>query len=364
MRPDRLTRFTSDEHDQGNAAVLGMALGVCVTVCMVTGGISHWMQHPPDWFTWPSRPVNFYRVSQGLHVATGIASIPLLLAKLWVIFPKLFEWPPVAGPAHLLERISLPPLIGGMLFQIVTGLANLGQWYFFPFFFTTVHYAMAWVTVGALVVHVGAKWTIARQQSRRALAPGRRSFLIGVFSMSGLATLFTVGQSFSPLGNIALLAPRKPGVGPQGLPVNKTAQSAGIEVDPATYRLVVEGPSGTRSLSLDDLRNLQLHDAELPIACVEGWSASGLWRGIRVRELIDLVGGPRDSMVKVESIERNGLYATSVLDRYHTADPLSLLALELNGEALHIDHGYPLRLIAPNRPGVMQTKWVNKVTVL
>jgi DMSO/TMAO reductase YedYZ molybdopterin-dependent catalytic subunit len=31
---------------------------------------------------------------------------------------------------------------------------------------------------------------------------------------------------------------------------------------------------------------------------------------------------------------------------------------------LHLDHGFPVRLIAPNRPGVMQTKWVAALRVL
>ena len=39
------------------------------------------------------------------------------------------------------------------------------------------------------------------------------------------------------------------------------------------------------------------------------------------------------------------------------------LALEVNGETLHLDHGYPIRLIGPNRPGTMQTKWVNRLVV-
>jgi len=42
----------------------------------------------------------------------------------------------------------------------------------------------------------------------------------------------------------------------------------------------------------------------------------------------------------------------------------ALLAMRVNGEDLALDHGYPLRLIAPNRPGVMQTKWVARVVVL
>jgi DMSO/TMAO reductase YedYZ molybdopterin-dependent catalytic subunit len=31
---------------------------------------------------------------------------------------------------------------------------------------------------------------------------------------------------------------------------------------------------------------------------------------------------------------------------------------------LALDHGYPCRLIAPNRPGVMQTKWLASLTVV
>ncbi|WP_148668402.1 molybdopterin-dependent oxidoreductase, partial [Streptomyces sp. WAC05950] len=26
-----------------------------------------------------------------------------------------------------------------------------------------------------------------------------------------------------------------------------------------------------------------------------------------------------------------------------------------------LDHGYPARIIAPNRPGVLQTKWVGRL---
>ena len=41
----------------------------------------------------------------------------------------------------------------------------------------------------------------------------------------------------------------------------------------------------------------------------------------------------------------------------------ALLATHLNGERLDLDHGYPLRLIAPNRAGVLNTKWLARVEV-
>jgi len=105
------------------------------------------------------------------------------------------------------------------------------------------------------------------------------------------------------------------------------------------------------------------HAARLPIACVEGWSQEARWRGVRLRDLLDEVGAPRDAAVRVQSLQRGG-YSSAVLGPAHARDPDTLLALELNGGALHPDHGYPVRLIAPNNPGVMQTKWLESVTVL
>lgn len=34
------------------------------------------------------------------------------------------------------------------------------------------------------------------------------------------------------------------------------------------------------------------------------------------------------------------------------------------GAGLSLDHGFPARIIAPNRPGVLQTKWVHRLEVL
>lgn len=358
------------------AAILGILLGVTFSISFVTGLLSHLIQNPPAWFEWPSRPAGLYRITQGLHVATGLASIPLLLAKLWTVYPRLWTWPPIQDRAHLVERAALVPLVGGSLFMLFTGLANIGLWYPWRFFFTAGHYWGAWITMGALVVHVGAKASIVRRElTARALdvvdVPGegltRRGFLGVVAATSALITLTTVGQTFRPLNFLAVLAPRRPDVGPQGFPVNKSAIGARVtEVarDPG-YRLTVEG-SVTRplSLSLEDLRALPQREATLPIACVEGWSANARWRGVPVRDLLDRAGTGKDVTVVVESMQASGRFRKSELNASHARDPDTLLALEVNGEVLHIDHGFPLRLIGPNRPGVMQTKWVNKLVVL
>jgi hypothetical protein len=72
----------SELHEVRSAAWLGLGLGLTFGTCFVTGLWSHLAQDPPSWFTYPARPAGLYRVTQGLHVASGTAAIPLLLAKL------------------------------------------------------------------------------------------------------------------------------------------------------------------------------------------------------------------------------------------------------------------------------------------
>ena len=84
-----------------------------------------------------------------------------------------------------------------------------------------------------------------------------------------------------------------------------------------------------------------------------------------MRDLLALAGaGNASAGAQVESLQRSGRYRRSTLNSSHVRDLDTLLALELNGERLHLDHGYPVRLIAPNLPGVMQTKWVERLVVL
>ncbi len=370
--------FSSPLHSTRTAALLGIALGVSFSVCFLTGLISHAHQHPPSWFELPSRPAGLYRVTQSLHVATGIATIPLLLAKLWTVFPLFWKRPAVAGVAHALERLSLVPLVGGSVFLLITGTMNIAYWYDpMSFSFPSGHYWAAWVTIGALIVHIGAKGSITRLAiSRRApdaIVPrgpglGRRGFLATVAATAGVLTVATIGQTIRPLRRVSVLAPRVPTIGPQGYPVNKAFTQTAIPrgaVEAGAYSLAVDGEvARPLRLSLADLRAMPLHEASLPIQCVEGWSYSARWRGVRVRDLLEQAGADPGAEVRVESMEEGGSYRSSGLNPGQADDRDALLAIELDGEPLALDHGFPVRLIAPNRPGVLQTKWVNKVLVL
>jgi DMSO/TMAO reductase YedYZ molybdopterin-dependent catalytic subunit len=386
--PTRSTRLT---------VVLGRWLGITFTICFFTGLFSHGLQNPPSWMFFPTSPVWIYQLTQGLHVTAGIAAIPLLLAKLWSVYPELLTWPPVKSLVHGLERASIALFIASSLLQLTTGLINTYKWYPWPFPFRETHYWLAWVIWGSLLLHSALKlpafaahW---RRRSSRDLAVGvpaamdpgttgvhpfagtgaashgrwsRRGFLTAVAAATGAVVVTTAGQSFSWLAPANLFAPRKMGTGPQGVPVNRTAADAKVTelAKSPTWALKVRSRDSSRSFTLDELRALPQHSHELPIACVEGWSQMATWRGVRVQDLLAAVGAPAGSELRFTSLEPEGAYRTMNMPAEYTRDEKTLVALELNGSVLDLDHGYPARIIAPGRPGVLQTKWLHSVEVL
>ncbi|MFJ4801577.1 molybdopterin-dependent oxidoreductase [Streptomyces murinus] len=391
-------------------SVLGLVLLVGITVLFVTGLVSYAAYNPglsrvndttPDkgllgfyLFAWPTDPVWLYRLTQGVHVTLGITLIPVLLAKLWSVVPRLFALPPARSVAHALERISLLLLVGGGLFEFTTGVLNIQLDYIFPGSFYPLHFYGAWVFFAAFVAHAVLKTPTALRTVRRRLRdepeegvtpeadtlvpprPDRPTVSRrGAFGLVGggslLLFLTTVGQSLGgPFRRTALLAPHGTADlngGPNGFQINKTAAYAGItaaDTHEDAWRLVVTGRTGTVRLSRAQLLQLPLHSSSLPIACVEGWStADQWWRGVRLRDLAALVGHDGDPPdVLVESLQRHGAFRRAALRANQVADPRTLLALYVNGEELSPDHGHPARVIVPAAPGVLNTKWVGRLT--
>ena len=77
--------------------------------------------------------------------------------------------------------------------------------------------------------------------------------------------------------------------------------------------------------------------------------------------MVKQAGGTADSRVQLVSLEPEGFNRSFVDGPQLSA---ALLATHLNGQRLNLDHGFPLRLIAPNRAGVLNTKWLARVEVL
>ncbi len=397
------------------ASLLSAALLPLIAVCALTGFLSHAAYEPelgrnrvfPEgdvgidvygWWSWPA-VTWLYAVTQGVHIISGLAAIPILLAKLWAVIPKLFEWPPVRSAAHGIERLGLALLVGGSLFVFATGVLNVQLYYPWKFSFVPAHYYGAFVFLAGLAVHVAGKVPTMRRAFRERgvvrplrddlahtepetgdehttapLAPAaptisRRGLVGTVGGGSLLLGLMGAGQVIGgPLRPLALLAPRGAGTGgdgPNDFQVNKTAATARVtpEMTGADWRLAVGGGTREISLSRQELLAMPQVTAKLPIACVEGWTTTQEWQGVRLRDLTALAGVPEPERLYVESLQPRGVFRQVTLNRAQARDDQSLLALRVNGADLSMDHGFPARIIVPGAPGVHNTKWVASMRI-
>jgi DMSO/TMAO reductase YedYZ molybdopterin-dependent catalytic subunit len=384
-------------------AVFGSVLLAVLPIVAITGLLSYiayapqlgqaipadvgWLRLPL--FAWPTRPSWLYRLTQGIHVGLGLVIIPVVLAKLWSVIPRLFVWPPARSVAQLLERLSLAMLVGGILFEIVTGVLNIQYDYIFGFSFYTAHYFGAWVFIAGFLMHITIKLprmvTGLRSLSLRdvvrtnradtrpqppdpdglvAADPAeatmsRRGALALVGSGVLLISALTVGQTVGGAARgAALLLPRGRGRG--DFPVNKTALAAGINPESVgeSWYLTLRGGPTDVVLDRAKLAAMPQRTARLPIACVEGWSTVQTWSGVGLAELARLAGVPAPRSARVLSLQRGGAFGQAMLQANQIGDPDALLALRVNGADLSLDHGYPARIIGPALPGVHNTKWV------
>jgi len=384
-------------------AVLGSVLLMLMAIVALTGFLSH-AAYQPDlgrnalvgtdlpfttFFDWPTGPSWLYAFTQGLHVNVGLFALPVVLAKLWSVIPRLFQFPPVRTPAEGIERLSIALLVSSTGFLFATGIVNMQYWYVFRFDFVEAHYYSAVVFVAALAVHLVVKVPVALRayRSRGVLAPlrqglaetvqepdgdtvalrpdpptvSRRGLLAGVGAGAGALLVANVGQSVGgPLRSVAFLAPRREG----GFPVNKTADGARITeaMVGSDYRLVLRGGANEVELTRDDLLGLPLATHTLTLGCVEGWSTRQTWTGVPLAELARRAGVAGAGALLVESLQEAGVLRQATLARNQMADARSLLALRVGDADLTLDHGYPARIIVPGLPGVHNTKWVGRLT--
>ena len=160
---------------------------------------------------------------------------------------------------------------------------------------------------------------------------------------------------------VALLAPRR-----QAFPVNKTARGRRRHRgDDRARRWRLELVAGERAdaVSRQDLLADAAADAS---RCRSPASRAG-----RRRRRGPACGSPTSPAPPgvpdaracfVESLQPGGVLREATLSADQVADERSLLALQVDGEDLSLDHGYPARIIVPALPGVHNTKWVARMT--
>jgi DMSO/TMAO reductase YedYZ molybdopterin-dependent catalytic subunit len=141
-----------------------------------------------------------------------------------------------------------------------------------------------------------------------------------------------------------------------------------------TYRLRITGIAEERTLSLDDLRALPWEERVLVMECAgngnhlmgsAGLIGQARWSGPSLRSVIEACGG----VGSATHFAFHGLDPIPILRRgYHYGlslaeldDARALLALEMNGEPLPRERGFPVRLVVPGIYSMSHVKWLGHI---
>lgn len=155
------------------------------------------------------------------------------------------------------------------------------------------------------------------------------------------------------------------------------------EIDPSTYWLKLTGlVAGPAQLSLDDLRRIHPVEIAAGYECsgnsprsVEGLCSCGLFKGVRLRDVLKQVGinakarevvffgsdrGAQDVVFRTQTFKLEQQFGRSVTLE-NAMKPEPLLAYALNGEPLTRAQGFPVRLVMPGWYGVCNVKWLAEI---
>jgi DMSO/TMAO reductase YedYZ molybdopterin-dependent catalytic subunit len=130
----------------------------------------------------------------------------------------------------------------------------------------------------------------------------------------------------------------------------------------AGWRLTVDGlVARPATFSLDELKSFPRRSQITHLACEEGWSYIAEWIGVPLSHILDVAGTlPQARYVVYRSIEPDWWESIDMADALH---PQTLLAHGMNGGALPVAFGGPLRLRIPRQLGYKNVKYINRLTI-
>jgi DMSO/TMAO reductase YedYZ molybdopterin-dependent catalytic subunit len=226
---------------------------------------------------------------------------------------------------------------------------------FGPFSAMTVHVGAALVAIPFVAWHV-----LARRIPVRAVDLSRRSLLRAGALLGGAGLAYGAGEAAVRLLSLPGSTRRFTGsyedgsLQPAQLPVTQWMFDAVPAIDPATWRLTVQMGATTREWTYDEL--LAFDDrVRATLDCTGGFYSTQDWSGVWLSRLLPV--DPKGESLHIRSL--------TGYDRRFTARDANrlLVATRLGGMPLDPGHGFPVRLVAPDRRGYWWVKWVTTITI-
>ena len=322
-----------------------IALVVLFAFELVTGylGLTH---SNPEWIA-----------AMHLHRITGFSILALFIWKSRNIlgsFRTRQNW-----KLHLETMMASSALLVGLLVVIGLGLAwsHFGPYSWLGFSGTTIHLNLALLLIPLLLWH-----SLRHKISFRVryVADRRNVLRLGGLAMAGLA-LWQLTDRLNIVAGGPAANRRFTGSHPEDgpdFPVTMWLNDRTPGVDASSWRLRVNGHvDNPYELDYGELQAWRtLLTATLD--CTGGWYTTREWQGVLVTELLARARvKPGAGSITIRS--RTGYHR-----RYSMAEAeRALLANRVDGATLSQGHGFPARMVEPNKRGYDWVKWVEEITV-
>jgi cytochrome b561 len=286
-----------------------------------------------------------------VHRVVGLTLLFLLFFKLRRVKPRLRRdrWDRATPLSILTAVVALAALSTGAAWVLGVDV-DLAFWTLL-----NVHIGLGLLLVPLVVLHLRARY----RSVRRVDFEGRRTALqYGALLLGG--ALVVRGQELTNRVVASEKTRRFTGSKPvegEGFPVTSWVADDPDPLDPETWRLRVDGLVAT-PLDLSD-ETLDVTDERRALLdCTSGWYTVEDWRGVSLEALLDEAAVDASARwVTVHSV--TGYRWSFPLDEARGF----LLATHVAGERLSHGHGFPLRLVAPDRRGFQWVKWVTRIEV-
>jgi hypothetical protein len=303
-----------------------LGLLVLLAVAFATGWIA---------FSFATSPARWSLI---LHATSGVAILLLLPWKSMIARRGMRRPRPGRWASIVLGVLVLESLAAGLAHSI--GLAFIG-----PFTAMELHVGAALVAVPLAVWHV-----VMRRIRLRPTDASRRSFLRGATVLGAAAIAYGASEvavrvAALPGGSRRFTGSYESGsFQPSLMPVSSWMFDAIPAIKPAAWTLRV----GARTWSYDELASFD-DRVVATLDCTGGFFSTQQWSGVRLDRLVQSSGA---SSIRVIS-------HTGYNRRFPIEDaPRLLLATRFGGQPLDAGHGFPARVVAPDRRGFWWIKWV------
>jgi DMSO/TMAO reductase YedYZ molybdopterin-dependent catalytic subunit len=331
-----------------------------VLVAFVTGLVSLTAGDPSQWFLFD------------IHAVVGPALVVLLVFKLRRVRHRITDrrlWDRTTAVSILAAATAILALATGF-FWVMGGDFDFLLWNAL-----NVHIGLGILLLPLVLLHLRGRWRVPR----RVDFEGRRTALQYTGLLVGGALFYraqeTANRVFDTPGADRRFTGSKPAsepgtTGNAAFPPTSWVADDPDPIPPDDWQVRVDGlvdeelTFGPESVdapaptSSDETPVPTDSELRALLDCTSGWYTEQDWRGVRVGDLLDRAGASDDARY-VRFVSVTGYRWSLPVEEARDA----LLATHVGGERLSHGHGFPLRLVAPNRRGFQWVKWVVRVEV-